>query len=228
MADIGHKEGHEEKPAAEAIRFLIIAALALVVARAAHALGDWALAPDVADSVGQLAAQFRRGYLLPDPHVLVPEGSSAGARAGTAVIIGMAGGALGAFIGRLLGGAASTGKRRGWRLGLRLGLVSTTAWALLAALVWPPLTLRITHDQLSIRTRPSLGGILGAPWPTAEKHFAWGDCWIDQHHTKSGKPAIMLTAGAESVVIEASDDTTALGALHAFISDRVKRNDIPE
>lgn len=227
MDDKGPAKAHSESTSAEALQFLLTAAGVLLAMRLAHAAGSWFLAPGESDPIGQLAAPFRRGYLLADPHLIVPDGMSPVGRASFAAIIALAGGAIGAVIGRAYAVAAKRDARLGWRSGLRIGLTSTTAFALLASLLWPPLSLRLSNEGFVRIERPSIAATIGLPWPKAGTKHSWSECWIERPATLSGKPVLQLTAGAEPLVIESADDDD-MEKLHAFLSDRIKRNQPPE
>lgn len=227
MDDKSPVEAHSESTSTEALQFLLTAAGVLLALRLAHAAGSWFLAPGESDSIGQLAAPFRRGYLLADPHLIVPDGMGPIGRASYAAIIALAGGAIGAMIGRAYAMAGKRLARFGWRTGLRIGLTSTAAFALLASLLWPPLSLRLSDEGFVRIERPSIAATIGLPWSTASTTHIWSECWIERPATLSGMPVLLLTAGAEPLVIESADDDD-MEQLHAFFWDRIKRNQPPE
>jgi hypothetical protein len=216
----GHQEDHAEHPAAEALQFLLVAAGALLVLKLAHAGAERVLAPAPDDAIAQVAAPFRRGYLLRDAHALVTSGVGFSARGALALLVSLAGAAAGAILGRAVALLVRWDARTGARRGLRIGFMALGAFALFAALVWPPTVVLIDPEGIVVRERHSLLGIVGLPSVESEHRYDWRSVGV----AVSEEPSLVLTTGGHVVRIEPADDASALHRLHAFTADRQKRS----
>lgn len=220
MEPEGRPEDHAEHPAAEAVQFLLVAAGALLVLRLAHAGAERLLAPAPDDAIAQLAAPFRRGYLLRNTHALVPSGVGLSARAALALLVSLAGAAAGALLGRAVALLVRWDARTGVRRGLRIGFMAAGAFALLAILFWPPTVVVIGPEGIVVRERHSLLGIFGLPAVESEHRYDWRG--VDA--AISEEPSLLLTAGGAVILIEPAEDAAALQRLHAFAADGQKRS----
>lgn len=220
MEPDGRPEDHAEHPAAEAVQFLLVAAGALLALRLAHAGAERLLAPASDDAIAQLAAPFRRGYLLGDAHALVPSGVGLSARTALALLVSLAGAAAGALLGRAVALLVRWDARAVARRGLRIGFMATGAFALLAILFWPPTVVLIGPEGIVVRERHSLLGIVGLPAVESEHRYDWRS--VDA--ATSEQPSLLLTAGGTAVRIDTAEDAAALQRLHAFATDRQKRS----
>lgn len=163
----------EEEPLGEAFRFLLTAMGIIVLLGLAHAGLQRVLAPAVHDGIGALAAPFRRGYLLRDPHTLVPSGIGLIARVGAALLASLAGAGIGALAGAAVAGHGQRWARRPARIGARIGFILVAAWSLGAAVALPSGSITLEPTGITIHRRASLWGVLPLPCPAHSNTQDW-------------------------------------------------------
>lgn len=223
MRTEGVGTGTEEEPIGEALRFLLTALGAIGLLSLAHTGLQLLLAPAEGDEIGALAAPFRRGFLLSDPHALVPSGIGMPARVGAALVAGLGGACCGALTGAVLAALRSRSRRPAALLGARIGFVVIAAWAIWAALAMPVEWIKLEHSGLTIRSRASLWGMLAVPGATRAAVHGWDELEGAAPDGLDGPITVRLKQGAMSIAIAPAARPEDTVRLRDWLQERVQR-----
>lgn len=212
----------EEEPVGEAFRFLVTAMGIIVLLSLAHAGVQRMLAPAVHDGLGALTAPFRRGYLLRDPHTLVPSGIGLVARVGAALLTALGGAAIGALAGAAVAGLRRRCEPRPARIGARIGFILVAAWCLGAAVALPSESITLGRNGITIHRRALLWGPLSVPGPVRCRAQDW-QVMEELAAGTDGAITLLMKADGARIVIAPARDERETERLRRWLRERLKR-----
>ncbi|MBK8498530.1 MAG: hypothetical protein IPL52_06850 [Flavobacteriales bacterium] len=149
--------------AREAFQFLALGIGSLLLVRIGYIAAEHCFAPSDEDALGQLLVPFKRGYLIGDPHTLVPERSALAGRICRAALLGVLGGAATGLIAFVFQRALRIHSRAPW-LSARIGFILFTLTGVWSAIAWPPRSMQLDAQGVHLMVRPELLG-LALPCP---------------------------------------------------------------
>ena len=201
--------------AGEAFQFLSIGAgVILVIRLAIWSIGLIADTPN-ADPLIAAIANYRNGYLLLDHSTLVVGGMAMIPRIAVAVLFVLATALIVAVFGYLITGLIRSTAMKGAVQGTRIGLLLSTGWVIYALLALPPVSVRVSANDLSILERPTFLHAIAFPFGSNERTIKWSDIDYIRHqpetHTKQPdrKQQVVVISGEEVITIAQLMDESA-------------------
>ncbi len=208
----------------DGIRFLLIGSGSLLLLRLVYSGVLLLTQAPYTTELQACIAEFRNGYLITDPHMLIRGGMSVGERLALALVLSMASGIAAGLLAYLVS--------KTWVVAARLGLLLALLWFMYAALLLPPKKTILGSEDLVQSTRPAVLGELSLPWPAVEVHHPWaGIETIQVRSVTSSLPRGTSTVYAEALsgsewIVLASTRDSSLGPRLATMADLLRSEHI--